>query len=460
VSSKSRTTRSGPFPRWSRCLLAVIAACGFALVSVSGAGAVRPPRHEPLPVLFVHGFESAGSNFASQEMRFESNGYPHTWLDAIDYNSPAAIASSTEVDQQIEEAIAMLKQQSGRSQVDIVAHSEGTSVVYNYLTQGPQAAARRASVAAYANIDGQEKNPGVPTLALWAGRCGDLTCSKPERSIEGAENVTIPNATHVQTSTSAESFQHMFEFFTGRMPFVDILPQPGLIALAGKALEFPENKGLAGDTLEIWPLDFNGQRIGKRPLAVSAITNGATGGGEWGPVVAISGQRYEFALKQPGRTLHTYYEPFVRSDYDVRLLGSNTIEALTGRFPGSSGASITRYKEFWGNQPGENDELLVNGLELCTATLCPWEKEINAYFAFNWEGKQESTLSQEPILSSLPFIQAAQVYIPASEPPNAAVSYQLRSRGGGPKRTLNVPNWEGTTNSVQIFWNDFDRLDF
>ena len=236
-----------------------------------------------MPILFVHGFESAGSNFASQEMRFESNGYSHTWLDAIDYNSPAAIGSPIEVDKQIEEAIAMLKEQSGRSQVDIVAHSEGTSVVYNYLTQGPQAAERRASVAAYANIDGQEKNPGVPTLALWAGRCGDLTCSKPERSIEGAENVTIPNATHVQTSTSAESFQHMYEFFAGSPPAHDIRPKPGRITLAGKALEFPENKGLAGDTLEIWPLDFNGQRTSKKPLTVFAITNGATGGGEWGP---------------------------------------------------------------------------------------------------------------------------------------------------------------------------------
>ena len=179
-----------------------------------------------------------------------------------------------------------------------------------------------------------------------------------------------------------------------------------------------------------------------------------------GAFAAKSGQRYEFVLTQPGRTLHTYYEPFVRSDYDVRLLGSNALEALTGRFPGSSGAAMTRYKELWGNQPGENDELLVNGLELCTATLCPWEKEINAYFAFNWEGKQESTLNKEPLISSLPFLQAAQVYIPASEPPDATVSYQLKSRGGGATRTLNVPNWEGTTNPVQIFWNDFDSLNF
>ena len=121
---------------------------------------------------------------------------------------------------------------------------------------------------------------------------------------------------------------------------------------------------------------------------------------------------------------------------------------------------MLRYKEYWGNEPGQNDELLVNGLEICTPSLCPWEKKVNAYFAFNWEGKEESTLNEEPALSKLPFIQAAQVFVPAHEPPNATVSYQLSSRGGGGLRTLNVPNWDGVTNQVQIFWNDFESVNF
>ena len=222
MSSNSTTSPRGYLRRWSSGLLAVIAACGISLSLAPGAGANKPLK-QPLPVLFVHGFESAGSNFASQEMRFESNGYPHTWLDAIDYDSPAA-GSQSEVDKQIEEAIAQLKKASGKSKVDVVDHSEGTTVVYDYLTEGEKAAERRESVAADANIDGQEKNPEVPTLALWAGRCGDATCKKPERHMEGAENVTIPDATHVQTSTSAESFQHIYNFFTGKKPHHDIVP--------------------------------------------------------------------------------------------------------------------------------------------------------------------------------------------------------------------------------------------
>jgi hypothetical protein len=440
-----------------RLLLGCLAASVMLVLAVPAAGASSFERR---PVLFVHGFESAGSNFASQAMRLESNGYPSSWVEEIDYDSTAAVGNKTEVDKQIEEAIAALKQRSGKSQVDVVGHSEGTSVMYSYLTEGQQAAQRRASVARYVNLDGQEKNPGVPTLAVWAGRCGDATCSKPERHMEGAENVTIPNQTHVQTSTSSQTFEQIYKFFRGVLPAHDIVRQRGKILLAGKALEFPQNTGLIGDTVQIWPINSKGARSTATPLASIEITDGSTGGGAWGPVAAKAGQRYEFAIVQPSRTIHVYIEPFVRSDYAIRLLGSVPIENYTGKNPGSSGAVMIRYKEYWGNQSGENDELLINGLNICTAKLCPWEKEVNAFFAFNWEGKPETTLNEDPVLSKPPFLQGAQVYIPGSTPPNATVSYRLNSRGGGGVRTLNAPNWEGTTNQVEIFWNDFESLNF
>jgi hypothetical protein len=271
----------------------------------------------------------------------------------------------------------------------------------------------------------------------------------------------MPDMTHVQSSTSAQTFIQIYKFLRGEMPQNDIAPQKGAIQLAGKALEFPENTGLAGSTVEVWPLNFQGERTTQRPLASFAITDGSEAGGAWGPVSAKPDQRYEFALVKPNaQTLHVYLEPFARSDYDIRLLGSTPIGELTGRFPGSSEAVMTRYKEYWGNEPGQNDELLVNGLNVCTPALCPWQKLVNAYFAFNWEGKEESTLNIEPTLGGLPFIQATQVFIPGHEPPNATVSYQLNSRGGGGVRTLNVPNWEEQTNQVEIYWNDYESLNF
>jgi Lipase C-terminal domain/Lipase (class 2) len=455
--------KSGPSLRGRRAhrraVGSLVGAIAGAAVLFAAAPAADASKFERLPILFVHGFESAGSNFASQSMRFESNGYPHAWVEELDYNSTAAVANMSEVEKQIEEAIAALKARTGKSQVEVIGHSEGTSVMYHYLAESAKAAEHRESVAAYANLDGQEKNPGVRTLAVWAGRCGDATCTNPERHMEGAENVTIPDATHVQTSTSAETFQQMFKFFRNKLPQHDIVAQRK-IQVAGKALEFPQNTGLIGDTVEVWPLNSNGERTGSKPIASIPITDGSEGGGAWGPVAVKPNQRYEFALVSPVKTIHVYMEPFVRSDYAIRLLGSVPISTDAGKFPGRTGAVQIRYEEYWGDQPGENDQLLVNGLELCTPTLCPLSKEVNAYFAFDWEGKEESTLNEEPVLSQLPFIQAAQVYLRGASPPDEIDSYQLQSRRGGGLRTLDVPNWEGTTNQVEIFWNDFESLSF
>jgi hypothetical protein len=192
-------------------------------------------------------------------MRFASNDYPKDWIDEVDYNSTGAVADKSEVDQQIDDAIAALKQRTGKTNVDVVAHSLGTSVMYDYLTNGAMAAQRRANVAHYINVDGQSQNPGVPTLAVWAGT------GTPGRHMDGAQNVTIPNQTHVQTCTSAESFVAYYRFLTGRKPAHDICPQTGAIQVAGKALNFPENRGLLGATVQVWPLRANGRGARPRP---------------------------------------------------------------------------------------------------------------------------------------------------------------------------------------------------
>src|SRR5438105_1846022 len=73
-----------------RCFIAALAA-GTVLL---GAPAALASTYERRPVLFVHGVESAGSNFASQAMRFESNGYPHGWVEALDYDSVGAAGTN------------------------------------------------------------------------------------------------------------------------------------------------------------------------------------------------------------------------------------------------------------------------------------------------------------------------------------------------------------------------------
>jgi pimeloyl-ACP methyl ester carboxylesterase len=430
----------------------VSALAGTALLLSGGSAANAASSFKQNPILFVHGIEGSGGQFESQKMRFMSNGYPEGWIDEVDYNSTRAVGDKSEVDQQIDDAIAALKQRTGKPQVDVVAHSLGTSVMYDYLTNGSTAAQRRANVAHYINVDGQNQNPGVATLAVWAGR------GTPGRSMDGAQNVTIPNQTHVQTCTSAQSFVEYYKFLTGRKPTHDIVPQKGSIQVAGKALNFPENAGASGATVQVWPVNNNGRRISAAPLASLPITDGSTGGGAWGPVTVQAGTRYEFALVSPGLPpLHIYYEPFVRSDYTLRLLQSAGIEEYVGNRPGSVSGVNLRYKELWGDQGAESDKLLINGTNVCTPGLCPISKQVNAFFAFDGNRDGQTDLSSpDPVLSELPFITGADVYMPASSPPSGTTSFQLISRGTGPTRTLNVPNWDSLTDGVSIQWNDFE----
>jgi hypothetical protein len=445
-----------PYRACALRLVALAVAVVGLLIAAPAASAKTASGFNQNPILFVHGIEGSGGQFESQAMRFMSNGYPRGWIDEVDYNSTRAVADKSEVDQQIDEAIATLEQRTGKSKVDVVAHSLGTSVMYDYLANGAMAPQRRANVAHYINVDGQDQNPGVPTLAVWAGK------GTPGRHMDGAQNVTIPDQTHVQTCTSAESFVAYYRFLTGHRPAHDIVPQTGPIQVAGKALNFPQNTGLQGATVQIWHVNDNGRRTTTAPLASIPINDGSQGGGEWGPVTIQAGTRYEFALVRPVLpTIHTYYEPFVRSDYTLRLLSSPAIETYAGDRPGSMSAVNIRYKELWGDQGAENDELLVNGVNVCTPALCPISKQVNAFFAFdrNRDGKTDLS-SPDPVLGSLPFIQGGDVYTPASSPPNGTASWQLISRGGGPVRTLNVPDWDSTTDGVTLQWNDFDKLTF
>src|SRR5436309_2725204 len=296
------------------------ALAGAVLVFSGASAADAASSFRQNPIVFVHGIEGSGAQFESQKMRFMSNGYPERWIDEVDYNSTRAVADKSEVDQQIDAAIAALEQRTGKSQVDVVAHSLGTSVMYDYLTNGAMAAQRRANVAHYINVDGQNQDPGLPTL-------------------------------------------------------------------------------------------------------------------------------------------HIYYEPFVRSDFTLRLLQSVAIEQYVGDRPDSMAGVEIRYKELWGDQGAESDQLLINGLNVCTSVLCPISKQVNAFFAFDRNRDGQTDLSSpDPVLSALPFIQGADVFIPASSPPGGTASFQLVSRGGGPVRTLDVPNWDSTTDGAILQWRDFESL--
>src|SRR4051794_41190503 len=128
--------------RATRFTVAAVLACA-AFLALAAQPAAAQRTFGPNPVLFVHGIEGSGAQFESQKMRFTSNGYPEAWVDEVDYDSTRAVGDKSAVDAQIDAAIAHLKQVTGRSKVDVIAHSLGTSVMYDYLTNGATAAQRK-----------------------------------------------------------------------------------------------------------------------------------------------------------------------------------------------------------------------------------------------------------------------------------------------------------------------------
>jgi pimeloyl-ACP methyl ester carboxylesterase len=452
--------------------LSSFAAVAVALLLALAPSASARPAHRPAPklnpVIFVHGFEGSGSQFESQAMRLESNGYPASFIGVLEYNSleyAGAIAGTGIPSQleaplfaQLDQLIAHLKAVTHRPKVELLAHSLGTFLMQDYLNSSR---ARAANVAHYVNIDGQTADAppgGVNTLALWADK-GPLS-STPGRQIKGATNFTVRDSTHVQCATSPVSFAQFFKFFTGRAPrYTEILPQKGKITLEGRDVNFPQNTGLSGATVQLWAIDqATGRRLGSRPIYSTTVGDS----GDFGPITVQSGRRYEFAEVRAGfPTHHFYYEPFIHSDHLVRLLESDALRSAGGPpDPRSVALIVVRYKELWGDQGAQSDVVKVDGQSVCNASTCPLSKLVNGLFLadFNHDGKSETNETWPAYTNASPyFIGSADVFAPASSPPTGKVTVSIRSRGQGPVRTVTFPNFPGTTDDVTVSLDDFDK---
>jgi hypothetical protein len=437
-----------------------------ALVAAPAAGANKKDKLDPdevTPVIFVHGGSGSGAQFESQQMRLTSNGFPQRYINVLEYDTLTRLDDTIdEVHANLDALIERVKAQTGKPQVDVLGHSRGTTVMHEYLAS-PE---RAANVRRYVNIDGRtsESPPGgVETLAIWAGVRTFDPGEEPTREIGGAQNLTIPNQTHVQVATSEESFTPIFRFLVGKKPETDEIEKgKRKVKIAGRAVVFPQNVGVpAGTELDVWRVKpGTGERKGNQPVHEP----GLAADGSWGPLKLVRGKRYEFALTRPadGVVHHLYPEPFRHNDRLVRLLSSvpgEGVELLLSPNDANSGMVIQRYKEFWGDRGGgQNDVLTVEGQNVVTPALSPISNTTNAVFVFDDDEDGMTDLSEpNALIASLPFLTHADLFIPAAEPPNDTVEVNLSSRGRGPTRSLNFPNYRSSTNRVSLIFNDYEK---
>jgi hypothetical protein len=409
------------------------------------------------PMIFVHGYTGSAQQFEWQAMRFAGNGYPQEYLNAFEYDSPNYGTTAPAVLAALDARIDAILLETGADKVDLLGHSLGTFVSQSYLSNPTRA----AKVAHYVNLDGRAATSlpgGVPTLALWAEF--RFVPGSPIPTIAGAENYVLPKQGHNETATSPESFALMYKFFTGQDPrSTSVLPdRDNRINLAGRAVLFPQNVGVAGATVEIYEVNGEtGARKHRHPAASYPIDET----GNFGPFRARAGDYYEINIARPGGNHHFYIEPRIRSDYFLRLntspVGSG-LGALMTRNPDQTNLIITRNREWRGDQnDGLNDILAIDGINIVNAANAYASHMLVAYFICDWESDNITKLTPPipvPALNTT-FLSAVDVYLPGATPPDATIAIVEIPRGDcGAMHGINVPNWaiinEGATFSESI----------
>jgi pimeloyl-ACP methyl ester carboxylesterase len=415
------------------------------------------------PVVFVHGGSGSGAQFQSQALRFASNGYPQSFIRAVEYDSSAIQTILPDLLTRIDAAIADLQTQTGRAQVDLVGHSLGTFVSQAYLATP----ARAANVAHYVNVDGRTATAlpgGVPTLALFAG-----AARTTQGQIVGATNITLPDQEHIEAVTSAAAFVEMFRFFTGREPATSsITPESGPFDVSGRAVLFPQNVGVGASSLVfVWVIDpLTGLRANTffGLFAFPAAILPVAADGSFGPFRAFPGVQYELALGRENAPIHRFFfEPFLRSDTLVRLNTSvpgQGLDASIQRNAAHAALVITRNKEFRGDRDvSTNDVLSIDGQNVINEVTARsgFVGAPAAQFLFDAGSDRVSDLRAiPPPFGMMAFLSGADLFIPA-DPPGRPITIQTVPRGNvAAARTLRIPNARSTEARVTVVLNDFE----
>jgi pimeloyl-ACP methyl ester carboxylesterase len=438
-------------PKTLGWIVRALLVAGIALAApLAHAIDFRPPKPKLNPIVFVHGGSGSGAQFESQAMRFTTNGYPESHIAVLEYDSSAIGTIMPEVLARLDALIDEMRTKTGAEQVDLMGHSLGTTVSFNYLATPEHA----AKVAHYVNIDGRQATAppgGVATLALWAGGVNRPT--PPQ--IVGATNVTIPDQEHVQVATSKESFFEMFHFLRGRAPFTTrILPEI-FPEITGRVANFPQNTGLDGAKLEVWWIDG---RTGRRIFQFQTFDIGPDG--TFGPFRVLFGLNFEFAVVRPGEVdINYFYEPFIRSDSLVRLNVAAGLAPFIATSENSTALTVVRFKEFWGDRGPQNDVLAINGTDVINPTTAPSGQVGTAsvsFFLFDVGSDGVSNLTSVPFpFSVLPFLTAADLFIPSQPPGTLAVETVPRG-DAAKKRVVNVRNIPSTVGRPVVQLNDFE----
>lgn len=421
--------------------LTLLLLLGISLVAFSCKEEDSTGRQQmQYPIVMAHGFLASGDTYANHFKRFTSNGYPADHLFAFNWNTLGNDSNELILDQFIDSVM----QLTGKEKVILGGHSAGGGLGYSYLSDS----GRAAKVHRYIHIGSSPEDTtagpdaGVPTLNIWSP--DDEVVQGAD--IPGATNVQLAGQDHYEVATSEGSFAAIYEFVTGETPAsTGIIPESS-ITLSGKALTLGENQPLGGATVNIYAVDA---ATAERQSTDPAATFTVSAHGSWGPFNAQPDRTYEFELvgSQPGdRTVYYYREGFSRSDELVYLRGLPTGSSLPAQLLSSipedddQAAMIV----FSANKAviDTRDELIVDGNTLSTANLASSDQTAIAFFLYDDDGDDSTSLQKDPFFGAFPFLNAVDVFFPTTPPGTISCSFNGRQ--------LNVRNYRSDSDGVVV----------
>lgn len=395
------------------------------------------------PVVAAHGFIASGDTWMPHARRFIANGYCRQDVHAFDWNSVSSFtgdSASHALDLGV--FIDAIIAESGSPQVDLIGHSAGGGVAYDYLSSAENA----AKVANYAHIgsmlmDGPAgPNGEVPTLNVWSE--GDMAID-PKGDIEGATNLRQVDSDHYGVATNAETFEALFKHFNDGEEPERLEPEPvDTPRVWGRAVAFGENTPLQGELSLHAISKETGARAGE-PLLSEAIEEG----GHFGPVRLEADARYEFSVSGEGqRTVHYYAEPFWTDTPLFYLRGFPSAESLVGllldSLPFDDARAMLVVFSSSRALSYPSDSLKVDGVEVLNAENASPEKSTIALFLYDSDEDGESSYASIPLFQSFPFLAGVDIGLTLESDTRFSVALNGRE--------IVVPGWPSESEGATV----------
>ena len=396
-----------------------------------------------VPIVFVHGLYGCGDSYTQLIQYFRANGYPESKLFTYDWNT-LDFQNAPKNTKPLDDFIKEVKLKTGYDKVNIVGHSLGGNLSFNYCSKTEYAANinRLAWLAPYLPDRSDIPSEVVPTLNI---RTNTDYVVEDTSAIPNALNVVIPDKDHNEIASCEESFIELFKFFNdGKIPTTTI-PESENVVISGRLVSFIENSVSANNKIEIYEVSAtNGERLSAAP-STTLLTDAK---GYYNNFPAKKNTYYEFQVStgKPGdRPIHFYFEPFKTSNHMVYLRtfppqGSLLNIGFNAIIPFAATQGVSIFFSVSKTVLLDRDALTINGNNCVNTTFAAKELNTLAYFMFDNNRNSVSDYTSVPLFTGVQSFKGMDFSLPA----NGFSTYEFNGR------TLHTYNWPSASKGLSV----------